>query len=220
MDKFLMVIEGVDGSGKSTQFDLLAQALKDKGIELCTARFPRYDNQSAALLKMYLDGEFGTKPEDVNAYAASTFYAVDRYAAYKTQWGKDYESGVPILCDRYTTSNAVHQAVKLPREQTEPFLNWLFDYEYRLLGLPKPKIVLFLDMPTELSLKLIEKRQGDTGDIHERDPQYLAHCRERALDLCDREGWRVVHCAKDGALRTQMDIHEEILSVVLPLLNK
>ncbi len=208
----LFVIEGVDGSGKSTQFEMLCTALKETGKDFRSVRFPRYNQRSAALLEMYLEGSFGTSPTDVNPYAASTFYAVDRYASFKTDWGQHYKNGVPIICDRYTTSNAVHQASKLPEQQLKGFLDWLFDYEYNLLELPKPSMVFFLDMPTELSLMLIEKRQGQSGDIHERDSDYLALCRQRALSVCEHEGWKIISCTdQEGALKTAQQIHEEIL---------
>lgn len=194
----LFVIEGTDGSGKSTQFRLLCSALKERGIAHREVVFPRYGEESSALLRMYLEGRFGSRPDDVGPYAASTFFAVDRYASYKTDWMDDYRAGVPILCDRYTTSNAIHQAAKLAGQEREEYLRWIFDFEYRLLGLPEPTEVFFLDMPAEIAFELLRRRQGEAGDIHERDHQYLIRCRQNALDICCGSGWTAVPCAQNG----------------------
>lgn len=210
----LFVFEGTDGSGKSTQFRLACEALHAQGRSFRQVTFPRYTEDSSALLRMYLRGDFGAKPGDVNPYAASTFYAVDRYASYRTDWKAEYERGVPILCDRYTTSNAVHQASKLPESETIPFVEWLFHYEYDLLGLPRPDRVIFLDMPSELSFRLLSVRQGETGDIHELDHAYLAECRRRALALCEAYGWTRISCGENGELRSEQDIHADVMAAL------
>jgi len=220
MSRHLIVIEGTDGSGKSTQAQLTCEALQAAGVDFKRLTFPRYADDSSMLVRMYLRGDFGTHPEDVNPYAASTFYAADRYASFKTDWQKDWEQERVIFCDRYTTSNAVHQSSKLPAEQLVTFTDWLFDYEYNLLGLPAPTCVIFLDMPTEVSLKMLEKRQGDTGDIHELDHAYLSRCRERALSVCEQYGWHRIPCAENGALRSIEDINRDILNVVFEELKK
>lgn len=220
MSHHLIVIEGTDGSGKSTQAQLTCEALQAAGMDFKRLTFPRYADDSSMLVRMYLRGDFGTHPEDVNPYAASTFYAADRYASFKTDWQKDWEQERVIFCDRYTTSNAVHQSSKLPAEQLVPFTDWLFDYEYNLLGLPAPTCVIFLDMPTEVSLKMLEKRQGDTGDIHELDHDYLSRCRERALSVCEQYGWHRIPCAENGNLRSIEEINRDILNVVFEELKK
>lgn len=210
----LFVIEGTDGSGKSTQVQMTWEALEKAGIPFKKLRFPRYQEDSSMLLRMYLRGDFGKHPSDVNAYAASTFYAVDRYASYMTDWREEYLSGKLIFSDRYTTSNAVHQASKLAADETVDFVNWLFDYEYRLLGLPKPSCVIFLDMPTELSLQLLQARQGEAGDIHELDHEYLAECRRRSLQICQMDGWKIVPCAENGQIRPPEAINRGILDIL------
>ena len=172
------------------------------------------------LVRMYLRGDFGTRPGDVNPYAASTFYAADRYASFKTDWQTDWDAGKVIFCDRYTTSNAVHQSSKLPEEQLEPFTEWLFDYEYNLLGLPAPTCVIFLDMPPEVSFKMLEKRQGETGDIHELDHDYLVSCHQRALKVCEQYGWHRIPCAENGKVRTIEEINRDILEIVFGELKK
>ena len=220
MSRHLIVIEGTDGSGKSTQAQLTYEAIVAAGADVKRLTFPRYKDDSSMLVRMYLRGDFGTHPEDVNPYAASTFYAADRYASFKTDWQKDWEQDRVIFCDRYTTSNAVHQSSKLPAEQLVPFTDWLFDYEYNLLGLPAPTCVIFLDMPTEVSLKMLEKRQGDTGDIHELDHAYLSRCRERALSVCEQYGWHRISCAENGNLRSIEDINRDILNIVFEELKK
>lgn len=212
----LIVLEGTDGSGKSTQFELLCTKLDAEGTDFRRLVFPQYQEESSALLRMYLRGDFGEKPGDVNAFAASTFYAVDRFASYKKAWGAFYEAGGLVLADRYTTSNAVHQASKLPRDQWQSFFQWLFEFEYRLLGLPRPDLVIWLDMPTELAVSMLRAREGKTGtcgDIHETDTAYLALCREAAALAAERFHWRRVSCARDGAVRSQEEIHAEVLAL-------
>ena len=217
----LIVFEGTDGSGKSTQFHLACQALKAAGREFRTCVYPQYQEESSALIRMYLGGKFGTHPSDVNAYAASTFFAVDRYAGYKQEWGAYYEAGGLMVMDRYTTSNAVHQASKLPEGEQKPYLDWLFDFEYRLMGLPAPDLVLYLDVPTELSAALRRLREEKTGthaDIHEADESYLRRCRESGRRVADYAGWKRVDCAAEGRMRPPEEIHEEIWRLVSPLL--
>ena len=218
----LIVIEGLDGSGKATQAKLLASHLAESGRKVMEITFPDYESDSSALVKMYLSGQFGDKPDDVNAYAASTFYSVDRYASYKQDWGKYYEAGGLLIADRYTTSNAVHQAGKLPDGEREKYLDWLFGFEYGLLGLPEPSLVFYLDVPTELTEKMMREREQATNtkaDIHEQDKAYLRACRENAKKVAERCSWQRIDCSKDGAMRTVEDIHEEIYRRVTELLK-
>ena len=211
MSKFI-VLEGTDGSGKATQLDLLCARLDDAGKKYTRLAFPRYDDPSSALLKMYLKGDFGSKPQDVNPYAASTFFFVDRFASFKTDWQQAYYNNEIIVADRYTTSNAIHQAGKLDGAEREDFLNWLFDFEYRLMGLPAPDMVIFLDMPAEYTFDLLKKRQGDEGDIHEKDHDYLKRCRENAVDVCQRYGWTRISCVGERGLKKPEEISREILA--------
>ena len=209
----LIVFEGTDGSGKSTQFSLLTQRLADSGKEFYKLVFPQYKEESSALIRMYLGGQFGNKPTDVNAYTASAFFAVDRFASYKMDWGQWYEDGGLVLSDRYTTSNAVHQTSKEPAENRDQFLHWLYDFEYAKLGLPKPDLVIYLDVPTDFTEKLLRHREADTNtkaDIHEQDMQYLATCREIGRTAAAYYGWTVINCVKDGQMRSIEDIHQEI----------
>ncbi len=209
----LIVIEGLDGSGKSTQLELLPKSLKELGIDCKTVSFPVYNSQSSALVKMYLAGTFGKKANDVNAYAASTFYAVDRFASFKTDWGNYYNNGGTVIAGRYTTSNAVHQASKLPQDKWEDFLSWLYDFEYNKIGIPKPDMVIFLDMPTCVSQKLLAARyDGDNSkkDIHEKDTDYLEHCRQSALFTAQYSGWKIISCAENNEPRSIEDIAKDI----------
>ena len=209
----LIVIEGTDGSGKSTQFTQLTQRLTAEGKDFHRLVFPQYAEPSSALIRMYLGGEFGSNPTDVNAYAASTFYAVDRYASYKKDWGTWYKNGGLVVSDRYTTSNAVHQTSKEPPERQADFLQWLYDFEYTKLGLPKPDLILYLDVPTTFTEKLLRHREQDTNtsaDIHEQDTAYLTTCRESGRAAAAFYGWTVIECVKNGQMRSIEDIHEEI----------
>ena len=215
----LVVIEGVDGSGKQTQSQMLFDRLSEN-FEVCRLAFPNYESQTSTLVKMYLGGDFGTRPEDVNAYASSTFHAADRIGSYLMDWRGDYEQGKFILCDRYTTSNAVHQAGKLGGEDRDRYLDWLFDYEYNLLGLPKPDFVFFLNVPTDVSKKLMENRNNKiTGqqekDIHENNTEYLEKSYNNALYVAKKCGWNVIECVKDGKLRSVEDINNEIYNLVM-----
>ena len=213
----LIIFEGLDGSGKGTQTKLTAQRLKEQGRDLRQITFPDYDSESSALVKMYLSGAFGDKPDDVNAYAASSFYAVDRFASYKTDWGEFYREGGLVLSDRYTTSNAVHQGAKLEPPAREAFFQWLYEMEYDRMELPRPDLVIYLDMPTEVTRQLMRKRERETSttaDIHEKDLAYLALCRQTGLEAASYYGWRVISCARDGAPRPIKEIHEEIFALV------
>ena len=218
----LIVIEGLDGSGKSTQLELLPAALEKKGIVCRTVSFPDYESDSSALIKMYLGGKFGDKPTDVNAYAASTFYAVDRFASYKTGWGDFYNNGGTVIAGRYVTSNAVHQTSKLKKDKWAAFLDWLYDFEYNKMGIPAPDKVIFLDMPTEVSQKLLKNRyEGDDSkkDIHEKDKAYLDRCREAALFTAKYSGWSIISCGENGEPRSIEDIAQDIMEQVLKEYN-
>lgn len=217
----LLVIDGLDGCGKSTQLAMLDAKLKEEGKAFRQISFPDYDQPSSALVKMYLGGELGGSPAAVNAYAASSFYAVDRYASYKCFWQSDYEAGVPIVAARYTTSNAIHQMTKLPETAWDSFLNWLEGYEYTLLQLPKPDLVVFLDMPVEVSQKLLKNRyEGDDNkkDIHERDVQYLLRCRQAALYAAERLNWVVVPCSEQGKPLSKEIIHQSLYQLTETLI--
>lgn len=209
----LIVLEGTDGSGKATQARMMGQRLQREGIAFREIDFPRYGNPFAEPANLYLHGALGSEPGDVNAYASSVFFAVDRFASYKEEWGTFYEQGGVVIANRYTTSNAVHQASKLPAGERREYLDWLFDLEYRRLGLPAPDLVVYLDLPTELSEQMLRRRETATGtqaDIHEQDEEYLRSCRINARDIARDLGWTVIHCDREGAVRTMEDIHEEI----------
>ena len=219
----LIVLEGTDGSGKATQTRRMVRRLREEGAVCREIDFPRYGNPFAEPAKLYLEGRLGNAPGDVNAYGASVLFAVDRYASYKEDWGADYEAGALIVANRYTTSNAVHQASKLPGGEREEFLAWLFDLEYRRLGLPEPDLVLYLDLPTDLSEAMMRRRERETGtqaDIHERDDAYLRACRENARQIAGSLGWTRIGCSRDRAVRSIEDIHEELWRRVRPLLER
>lgn len=212
----LFVIDGTDGSGKQTQFNKLKERLDKEKVEYKVASFPNYDSPSSSLVKMYLSGEFGENAKDVSPYIASTFYAADRYATYKTTLEKFYNEGGIILADRYTTSNMIHQAGKIQdQEEREKFLKWLWDFEFNLYGIPVPTKTFFLNMPTEYALKLIRERENKfthtkEKDIHERDEQHLKDSYNSAVSLVDKYNWKEIKCIENGKIRTIDEIHEEI----------
>ena len=218
----LIVFEGTDGSGKATQSELLCQELTRRGVPYRKLTFPRYQEESSVLVRLYLGGAFGQKPGDVNAYAAAAFYSVDRYASYKQDWGSYYEQGGLLIADRYTTSNAVHQTSKLPPEQWESFLGWLFDFEFHLLGLPAPDEVIYLQVDPAVSQKLMTQRyHGDESrkDVHEKDTEYLARSRCAAEYCAAHLGWAVVHCTSGDNMRSIEDIQAEVQEIVLKQLT-
>lgn len=219
----LIIIEGGDGCGKATQTDRLFARLAGENRPVRQISFPDYQSPSSALIKMYLAGRFGGRPQDVNAYAASTFFAVDRYASFKTSWGSWYEEGCIILADRYVTSNMVHQMVKITDvRERETFLDWLWDLEYVKFGLPVPDKVLLLDVPPACSEALLTGRTAKDGtdnkDIHEQDAAYLVRCHESYRAAAIRYGWQIVNCMDGSALRGIDDIHDEIFQAVQDIL--
>ena len=213
----LIVIDGLDGCGKSTQFELAETKLKSCGHAVKSISFPDYNNPSSSLVKMYLNGEFSDNPDDVNAYAASSFYAVDRYASYMQYWKDDYNSGNIILAARYVSSNAIHQMSKLDFGKWDEYLEWLYNYEYGKLGLPVADKTIFLDMPIEISQKFLSKRyNGDNAkkDIHESHTDYLQRCRKSALYAADKLSWSVIECSKDGIPMTIEQISSMIINEI------
>lgn len=212
----LIVLEGLDGSGKSTQLPLLEKELRRRG-PVRKISFPDYDSPSSALVKMYLGGEFGGSPGDVNAYAAGTFYAVDRYSSFRKNWQDDYQKGITILAGRYTTSNLIYQMEKLPEELWDSYIAWTEDFEYDKLGLPRPDRVIFLDMPVEVGQKLLSKRYGgheDRKDLHERDIRFLESCSRCARFAAGRLGWSMVDCSMDGEPLAVEEIHRRVVSAL------
>ena len=217
----IIVIEGLDGSGKATQTKLLFEKLNDRGMNVRRLEFPDYDSPSSALVKMYLGGEFGNKPEDVNAYAASAFYAVDRIAGFLKDWKRDYQGDTVFLSDRYATSNLIYQMSKLPESEWENYIKWQADFEYDKLGLPRPDAVLYLDVEPDVSQKLMEKRYGGDNskkDLHESNLRFLLSCRESALYAVQNCGWQLINCCESGDIkpieRIAADIEAALESII------
>ncbi len=222
----LFVIDGTDGSGKQTQFNLLKEHLERDNIDFKTVSFPNYDSPSSSLVKMYLAGEFGNNAQDISPYIASTFYAADRYATYTKDLKEYYENGGTILADRYTTANMTHQAGKIKnKEEREKFLNWLFDLEFNIYGLPKPTQVFFLNMPLEKVKELIKNRENKIDhttkkDIHERDSKHLEDSYNSYCSLVDKYDWKEIKCVRNNEIRTREDIHNEIYEIVYKQVQK
>ncbi|EIW15859.1 MULTISPECIES: dTMP kinase [Pelosinus] len=225
MNGKLIIIEAGDGSGKATQTEKLYHRLKEEKRTVRKVSFPDYKSSSSALIKMYLNGDFGNRPDSVNPYAASSFYAVDRYASYKQDWGDFYKQGGIIIADRYTTSNMVHQAVKIHvQEEKDAFLDWLWDLEFVKFGLPIPDGVIFLDMPPMYSKILREERAKNNGeqtpDIHERDEQYLENCYSNYCAIADKYHWHKISCIHHTQLKTVDEIHEDVYQSVQNILAR
>lgn len=219
----LIVIEGLDGSGKSTQVPLILPELQRRGIEGMKISFPDYDSESSALIKMYLSGALGADASKVNPYAASSFYAVDRYASFHTKWKSEYEADALIITERYTSSNLIYQMCKLPRGQWDDYIEWANDFEHVKLGLPRPDLVIYLSMPLDISQNLLTRRYEEnkgTRDIHESNMRFLRDCSETAAYTAHKLRWHVIDCARSGEARGIQDIHEEIIDTILSNLER
>ena len=210
-------LEGLDGCGKTTQTELLCSRFAADGIDFHRIKLPDYDSDSSILVRKYLAGDFGKNAGDVNAYAASVLYAADRFASYTEKWRGDYLGGKLIFADRYTPANALYQMTKLPQSEWDSFMEWLFDFEYNKIGIPAPDKVIFLDMPVEVSQKLMTARyNGDESkkDVHEANVEFLIKCREAALYAANKYGWSVVKCAENGEPLPIEVINKEIYAIV------
>lgn len=221
----LIAIDGVDASGKQTQSELVYKRLSERGIKAKLISFPDYSSDSSALVKMYLNGDFGSDPNDVNAYAASTLFAADRFASYRTKWHDDYKNGTVIIADRYVPSNMIHQASKLDDSEKAHFVDWLYDLEYNIYSLPKPDVTVFLDMPPENAAELMAERENkidhsDVKDIHERNKAYLTKSYKNAVFVSEKLGWARISCVKDGQVRTIDEINDDIMKIVDPVIDK
>lgn len=215
-------LEGLDGSGKTTQTELICKRLQADGIDYRQIKLPDYESDSSILVRKYLAGDFGKNAGDVNAYAASVLYAADRFASYTEKWGEDYRSGKLIFADRYTPANALYQMTKLDKVDWDPFLEWLFDFEYEKIGIPAPDKVIFLDMPVEVSQRLMTSRyNGDESkkDVHEANVEFLNACREAALYAADKYGWSVVECAENGEPLPINVINDKVYKILLDALK-
>ena len=219
----LIVIEGTDGSGKATQSGLLVERLTREGLRVRKVDYPNYQSKSSALVKMYLSGEFGDKPDAVNPYAASAFYAVDRIASYKKDWEDFYLGGGIIIADRYTTSNMIHQAAKIKDEAAKSeYLEWLLDFEYGKCGLPEPDAVIFLAMPPQASRELMKGRENKAGsvDIHEQNSAYLEECYRNACRVAEKFNWLKLECQRDNVIKSIEEIHTEVYDAVSKVIGR
>ncbi len=215
MKKTLIAIDGLDASGKNTQALMLESYLKQREIPCRYLSFPTYDAKYSSLVSMYLSGEFGNDPDIVNPYAASSFFAMDRYSSYMLDWKSDYDEGKIIVANRYTTANAVHQLSKLSESEYEPFLDWLYDYEYNRLGVPKPDYVIYLSLPPAVSLRFIDSRSNETGepkDIHEKSADHITNSYKAAMFSAKLLGWHTIDCADGDMMRSREDINSEIIA--------
>lgn len=221
--KLIIIESGSDASGKATQSEELLKKLTADGYNVRKVEYPNYKSESSTLVKMYLRGDFGKNADDVDAYIASTFFTADRYASFKTEWEEFYRSGGIVIADRYTTSNMVHQASKMEIEERDKYLDWLEDYEYNLFKIPRPDEVIFLNVPVDYSIKLMENRKNKfTGeeekDIHESDKNYLRKTYNNSLYIADKYNWKRVECVENEQLRTIEDISNEIYGIVKNIL--
>lgn len=221
--KLIIIESGSDASGKATQSEELLKKLTADGYNVRKVEYPNYKSESSTLVKMYLRGDFGKHADDVDAYIASTFFTADRYASFKTEWEEFYRSGGIVIADRYTTSNMVHQASKMEIEERDKYLDWLDDYEYNLFKIPRPDEVIFLNVPVDYSIKLMENRKNKfTGeeekDIHESDKNYLRKTYNNSLYIADKYNWKRVECVENEQLRTIEDISNEIYEIVKNIL--
>jgi len=219
----IIEIEGTDGSGKQTQSTMLFNALKQTGLKCCLHSFPSYGSLSAGPVTMYLGGEFGDTASCLNAYQASALYAVDRLCTMKKLKKENYDV---IVLDRYTGSNMIHQACKTTSElERDKCLAWIDNFEYNNLSLPRPNMVIFLDMPVEKSIEMARARKSlkvnAKQDIHEKDTNHLIHAYKTGKYVCEKFNWINVCCVDENKnIRTIEDIHFEVLNKVYKLIEK
>lgn len=219
----IIEIEGTDGCGKQTQTKKLFEKLKGLNFDVQSVSFPNYNSEGCGAVKMYLNGAFGDDAIKIDAYQASSFFMVDRLTTMLQMKKENYENNI-LICDRYVESNLIHQASKLEECEQDEFVNWLMETEYGKLKLPKPNLVIFLNMPPKLSLKLASERKelkvGGNKDIHENNALYLAKCYETGMKFAKKLGWNIIDCSSDGIIKSVEEIHEEVLKVVLDKLNE
>lgn len=221
--KLIIIESGSDGSGKETQTQKLIDRLSSENKNVLKVSYPNYDSPACEPVKMYLNGSFGDKASDVNPYAASTFYAIDRFASYKTNWKSFYENGGIVICDRYTTSNMVHQASKLKESEKDNYLDWLYNLEFNLYELPKPDLVIFLDVPPSITKKLRDNRLNkftgeESKDIHEKDENYMRETYNNSLYIANKYNWTIINCVENNELLSIDKIHNKIYDVVNSIL--
>ncbi len=215
-------LEGLDGCGKTTQTELLCKRFEEENIKYKKIKLPDYESDSSILVRKYLNGDFGKNANDVNAYAASVLFAADRFASYTEKWKNEYLNGTLIFSDRYTPANALYQMTKLNPDEWDEYLDWLFDFEYNKIGIPEPTMVVFLDMPVEVSQKLMTSRyNGDETkkDVHECDVEFLHKCRDSALYACKKYGWKVISCAENGEILSIEEINNKIYNEIKSILK-
>ncbi|MDO5708253.1 MAG: deoxynucleoside kinase [Andreesenia angusta] len=223
--KLIIIESGVDGSGKATQTELLYNRLLENGNRVKRITFPNYDSDSSAIVKMYLNGDFGKNPEDVDPYISSTFFTIDRYASFKKEWEKYYNDGYIIISDRYTTSNMIHQSAKMDKiSDIDEYIEWLEDYEYNFYKIPRPDFVIFLDVDPETSFKLIESRKNeidgsDQKDIHEANKEYLKKSYRASKYISEKYNWNIVNCMDLYGMKSIEDINEKVYELVMRYLD-
>ncbi|OGZ22218.1 MAG: hypothetical protein A2W55_00700 [Candidatus Nealsonbacteria bacterium RIFCSPHIGHO2_02_38_10] len=229
------VFEGIDGSGKSTQTNLLAQRLIKEGYKMEKIDFPQHGEKSSGLVDEYLNGKYGSS-EEVGPYRASVFFACDRYAAsFKIR--KWLEEGKIVICDRYTTSNIGHQGGKIKnKEERRKYFKWLFDFEYNLFGIPRQDFTFLLKTSPEFSLKLSNKitdhekmarrkaylKDSETTDIHEKDRKHLSNALESFLQTANEfpENFEIIECVEKEKLSPPEIIHQKIWEIIKNKLEK
>jgi dTMP kinase len=224
---FFLVIDGTDGSGKGTQTTRLVERLKSESRDIVMVDFPRYGNPSAYFVERYLRGEYGSL-KDIDAYRASTFYALDRFDAAKDIRAA-LERGAIVVSNRYVSANKGHQMGKIkdPAERKK-FLDWLNGFEYGILGIPKPDLTILLHVPADVGFDLIAKKDeraylnGKVRDIHENDREHLRDAEQAYLSLTTLdtfERWRLIECMDNDRLLSIEEVHERILGIIRPLLE-
>ncbi len=204
-------IEGTDGSGKATQTKMLYDYLVGKGYKCKLLSFPNYESRSSEPVKMYLNGELGEN-NDLNGYQASSLFAIDRMI---TMINFDLSQYDYVLFDRYTPSNMVHQSTRIKdKAELDRFLDWVADFEYVKLRLPKPDVIAFLDVPIEVSMKLAKGRDklkcGEAKDILESDPTHLIMAYNNAKYVAEKFDWLRVDCVTNGEILSREKIQNKI----------
>ena len=228
MSGIFIVIDGTDGSGKGTQTTRLYERLVSEGRDVVLIDFPRYGEPAAYFVERYLRGEYG-ELKDIDAYRASTFYALDRFDA---SFGirAALARGAIVISNRYVSANKGHQMGKIKDpEERRRFLGWLNGFEYGILGIPKPDLSILLHVPADIGFDLIAQKDeraylnGEVRDIHERDREHLRAAEEAYLSLARLdtvENWKCLECVQDGRLLSIEEVHQRVWDAIQPALGR
>lgn len=213
-----IVIDGTDGSGKTTQYNILIQRLAEKGLPVFQIKLPQYGKKSAGLVEEYLNGKYGSASE-IGPYVASIFYACDRYDA-SFQIMQALKENKIVIADRYVTANMGHQGGKITNDaERQEFFSWLDNLEYKIFNIPRPDLNIILHVDASIGQKLTVNR-GEKQDIHEVDLEHLRLAEKVYLQLANiMPNTKLIECVKNGQIITREEISALVWQAVMASIN-